>query len=157
MGPENVEEFEPLIAGKPGLQAKMAQDLALLAEVRADHVADALGGLISAPDRTCLDDGFDDFMAAWFRLAVSAGADGYWDDNVAFLADWGFDLGAIEVPVTVWRADLDLMVPPSHGEWLAAYVPAATGISKEGEGHISLLWRYIDDIVAQLAGDAAAL
>jgi pimeloyl-ACP methyl ester carboxylesterase len=157
MGPENVEEFELLIAGEPGLEAKMAQDLALLAEVRADQIADELGGLISAPDRACLDDGFDDFMAAWFRLAVSTGADGYWDDNVALLADWGFDLGAIEVPVSAWRADLDLMVPPSHGEWLAAHVPGSSGIAKEGEGHISLLLNYIDDIIAQLAGDAAAL
>jgi hypothetical protein len=60
------------------------------------------------------------------------------------------------VPVTVWMADLDLMVPQSHGEWLASHVRGASGILKAGEGHISLLTRHIGEIVAGLARAAGS-
>ena len=133
------------VAGQDG------EEMVGLAPLQPEQVVDALVGLISAPDRRCLAEGFDDFIAAWIRLAVSTGADGYWDDNVAIIVDWGFDLDAINVPVTACRADLDLMVPPTHGEWLAANVPGATGILKKGEGHISLVHRYVGDIIGCLA------
>jgi pimeloyl-ACP methyl ester carboxylesterase len=157
MGPENVEEFEALAAGTPGLEQRMASELSALAGVQAADLADTLGGLISPPDRACLEGGFAEFMSAWFRLAGTGADGGYWDDNVAFLKPWGFDLDAIAVPVTVWRAGQDLMVPPTHGEWLAAHVPGATGVLKAGEGHISLLEHDIDEIVDRLARDAGPL
>lgn len=33
--------------------------------------------------------------------------DGWVDDNVAFAHDWGFELGSISVPVSVWCGDQD--------------------------------------------------
>jgi hypothetical protein len=38
------------------------------------------------------------------------------------IKDWGFDLAATAVPVTVWQGDLHLMVPFAHGEWLRRHV-----------------------------------
>jgi len=156
MGPENIEEFQALLSGDPGLEARIADLMGSLAVIQPDQLIDSLGGLLSNPDKAALRGDFAAFFAAWFRLAASTGSGGYWDDDRAFIAPWGFDLDAISVPVAVWRADRDLMVPPSHGMWLAAHIPTATGIAANGEGHVSLLTRHIDDIVARLALDAAS-
>jgi pimeloyl-ACP methyl ester carboxylesterase len=156
MGPENVEEFEALIRGEPGLEDRLAEEMSALAGIQPDQLVEALGGLLSDPDRAVLEGEFADFFAAWFRLAASTGSDGYWDDDRAFITPWGFDLESITVPVSAWRADQDLMVPPSHGEWLESHIPTAGGVPIDGEGHISLLVRYVDDIVARLAFDAGS-
>ncbi len=156
MGPENVAEFEALMGRDPGLEGRIADEMRSLAGIQADQLVEALGGLLSDPDRAVLEGEFAEFFATWFRLAASTGSDGYWDDDQAFMAPWGFDLESITVPLSVWRADQDLMVPPSHGEWLAAHIPTAADIPIDGEGHVSLMVRYIDDIVARLAFDAGS-
>jgi pimeloyl-ACP methyl ester carboxylesterase len=156
MGPENVEEFEALIKGDPGLERRIAEEMRSLAGIQPHQLVEALPGLLSKPDRVVLEGESAGFFAAWFRLAASTGSDGYWDDDQAFMAPWGFDLESITIPVSVWRADQDLMVPSSHGAWLAAHIPTAADVPIDGEGHVSLMVRYIDDIVARLAFDAGS-
>jgi pimeloyl-ACP methyl ester carboxylesterase len=156
MGPENVAEFDALMKGDPGLEGRIAEEMKSMAGIQPGQLVEALGGLLSGPDRDVLQGEFADFCAAWFRLAASTGSDGYWDDDQAFMAPWGFDLESITVPVSIWRADQDLMVPPSHGEWLAAHIATASDMPIDGEGHISLMVRSIDDIVARLAFDAGS-
>jgi pimeloyl-ACP methyl ester carboxylesterase len=156
MGPENVEEFQALIAGDPGIEQKVAELVSSLTDIQASQLVDALGGLLSSPDKQALVGDTADFLAAWLRLAASTGPAGHWDDGQAFINDWGFELADISVPVTVWRAGEDLMVPPSHGEWLVAHIPGATARLEPDEGHISLMFSHFGEIVDQLAADAGA-
>lgn len=154
MGPENVEEFQALIAGDPDVEAKVDELMTALRNIQPSELIEALGGLVSLPDKQALVGDDAEFIASWMRLSASTGPYGYLDDGLAFIRYWGFDLEEIEVPVTVWRAELDLMVPPAHGEWLAAHIPGARGRSEPQEGHISLLTKHLPDIVDQLAADA---
>lgn len=154
MGPENVEEFRALIAGDPGVEDRVKQTVGSLQDIQASELAGALGGLLSQPDTDVLVGDVAEFMASWMRLAASTGPYGYWDDGLAFIRHWGFDLKHVDMPVTVWRAGQDLMVPPAHGEWLAAHIPGAKPRSEPAEGHISLLTNHLRDIVDQLAADA---
>ena len=156
MGPENVEEFQALIAGVPGIEQKVAELISSLRDIQPSQLVDALGGLLSTPDKEILVGDAADFLATWLRLAASTGPAGHWDDGQAFISDWGFELADITVPVTVWRAGEDLMVPPSHGEWLAAHIPGATARIEPEEGHISLMLSHFGEIVDQLAADAGA-
>ena len=78
---------------------------------------------------------------------------GWRDDDLAFARDWGFPLGAIRVPVTVWQGRQDAMVPHAHGDWLARHVPGAQARLFEDEGHISLVERF-DDVVNELVAGA---
>jgi pimeloyl-ACP methyl ester carboxylesterase len=156
MGPENVEEFTALQAGDPEVEGRIDEVMRSLAGIQPHQLVETLGGLVSEPDKAVLSGDFAAFFAQWFRLAASTGSAGYWDDDQAFMAPWGFDLDDISVPVAVWRADQDLMVPPSHGKWLAAHISTATGVPLDGEGHVSLLACHIDDIVARLALDAGS-
>jgi pimeloyl-ACP methyl ester carboxylesterase len=154
MGPENVEEFQALIAGDPGLEARVGELMASLHDIQAPQLIDAFGGLLSPPDRQALQGEDAEFMASWMRLAASTGSAGYWDDDLAFIRYWGFDIAKIVVPVTVWKAGQDLMVPPAHADWLALHISGSTARSEPDEGHISLLTRRLDEILAQLAADA---
>jgi pimeloyl-ACP methyl ester carboxylesterase len=151
MGAENVEEFGAAVAGVGPLTAFLSAQVPGLAEVRADQVAAALGDLVSDVDRAALTDEFAGYLAAVFRAAVSTGVAGWRDDDLAFVSDWGFDLGAVETPVSVWQGAEDRMVPYAHGRWLASRLIGATVHLEPTEGHLSLLLTAFDDIVAELS------
>ncbi len=78
-------------------------------------------------------------MLALVQDGSRLGPDGWIDDDLAFVAPWGFDLASIRVPVLVQQGRQDLMVPMSHGEWLAAHVPGAESRFAEGDGHLSAI------------------
>jgi pimeloyl-ACP methyl ester carboxylesterase len=78
--------------------------------------------------------------------------DGWLDDDLAFTRPWGFELDAITVPTYLWQGSEDLMVPFTHGEWLAARLPHAVVHLENGEGHLSIvvgaLGRMLDELLA---------
>jgi pimeloyl-ACP methyl ester carboxylesterase len=150
MGPENVAEFGAAVAGEAALRAWMIQNGEPIRSITGASLATALGGLVPQADRAVLTGRFADRMAASMRRAVSRGFDGWIDDDLAFAGAWGFDLGAIRVPVTVWQGDLDLMVPLAHGRWLADTIAGARARFVEGHGHISLGRTYREEIVKDL-------
>jgi pimeloyl-ACP methyl ester carboxylesterase len=80
---------------------------------------------------------------SWFMSVVgpaTAGGPGpLIDDDLAYVADWGFEPASIAVPVLVAHGAADLMVPASHARWLAARIPGAGLRLAEGQGHISVL------------------
>jgi hypothetical protein len=54
-------------------------------------------------DKAALTGEFADFMATSLRRAVATGVAGWRDDDLAFTRPWGFELAAIERPVSVWQ------------------------------------------------------
>jgi pimeloyl-ACP methyl ester carboxylesterase len=158
MGPENVTEFTAAGQGGAALTAFLEEASARLGQVTAQEVAEELGGLISAADRAVVTAEFADYLAQSFRAAVRAGVAGWRDDDIAFVGDWGFPVEqAGAVPVAVWQGEEDLMVPFSHGAWLAAHVPGARAHLARGEGHLTLVARsfgaVLDDLL-DLAGQS---
>ena len=161
MGPENVKDFElnlEALDGKPGSTAAFRKSLedeaGEMAEVTGEQLADSLGGLIDEVDRAALTGEFADMLATSFRRSVASGIEGWYDDSLAFVKPWGFDLADITVPVAVWQGAHDLMVPYAHGTWLAAKIPGARVHLYDDEGHLSLvsqLPRILADL-ADLAG-----
>ena len=151
MGAENIEEFSAAAAGESKLTAYLTEAAAGLAGVQPEQVVAALGDLLSEVDRKALTGAFADFLAASFRAAVSTGVAGWRDDDLAFLADWGFGLAGIQAPVSIWQGSDDRMVPFEHGRWLAGQIPGASVHLKPAEGHLSLLVDNADAIVAELA------
>ena len=152
MGPENVEEYGAAASSAAELEAFLADVAPGMAEATGDGIADALGGLVGDADRRALTGEIADGIARQVRRALSAGTAGWFDDDIAFVTPWGFDLDAIGVPVSVWHGADDRFVPFSHGEWLAAHVPGARVHLYEDEGHISLvgqLPRILEDLVSR--------
>ena len=140
MAPENLAEFEAAGAGPEALTGFLEAAARELASITAAGVAEGLGDLASAADKAAVTGEFADYLAASFRAAVASGVAGWRDDDLAFVADWGFtmaDAGA-GAPVSVWQGDQDMMVPFSHGQWLAAHIPGARAHLLPGEGHLTL-------------------
>jgi pimeloyl-ACP methyl ester carboxylesterase len=152
MGEENVEEFAAAQSGPEPLRAFLEQARSALGSLSGEQVAGSLGDLIGEADRVALTGAFADHLAATINAALANGTDGWFDDDIAFLGPWGFDLASITVPVTVWQGDDDRMVPFAHGEWLAAHVPGARAALHQGEGHLSIVeaarGQVLDDLLA---------
>ena len=142
MGTENVAEFEAALAGEEALVAYLADAPTQLASASAEEIAPSMRTVLCPADAEVLT---DELAEDWVRVlqhGLMAGPGGWIDDDLAFLRDWGFDARAPrlgDVPVEVWHGGQDLMVPPAHGQWLAANVPGATLSFFEDEGHVSLL------------------
>jgi pimeloyl-ACP methyl ester carboxylesterase len=152
MGAENLEEFAAAAAGATALEAFLTPARAGLQTVTGEGIAAGMGDLVDEVDRTATQGELADWLAASMRRAVSAGTDGWRDDDLAFVGDWGFDLSAIAVPVTVWQGEHDRMVPAAHARWLADAIPGATPRIDAAEGHISFMLRaeeILDDLLVQ--------
>jgi pimeloyl-ACP methyl ester carboxylesterase len=149
MAVENHEEFGAALDGGDALAEFLEPFAVELEKATADTVGAMLGGLATDVDRAALTGEFAEWQALVFRRSVAGGIWGWYDDDIAFTRDWGFALGEISVPVTVWQGRQDAMVPYAHGEWLAAHLPRSRAMLLEDEGHLSLVARF-DDVVEDL-------
>jgi pimeloyl-ACP methyl ester carboxylesterase/SAM-dependent methyltransferase len=157
MGPENLQEFGAAAEGEAALTRFLEAAVSQLAGISGPVVAKGLGGLVSPVDVAAITDEYAEYLAAELRAAVSGGIAGWRDDDLAFMAGWGFDPGAMDgqVPVAIWQGGQDRMVPAAHGAWLAAHVTGARPHLLPGHGHLTLaktaLAEILDDLIA-LAG-----
>jgi len=138
MGPENVEEFGAALAGQDELRPILERWAEDYRDVTPEAVAESLGGLVSDVDKATLTGEFARAFLDSYREGARTGIWGWLDDDMAFTVDWGFDLGSIRVPVTIWQGHEDLMVPPAHGRWLAEHVAGARVRMEPEHGHLSL-------------------
>lgn len=149
MGPENVRDFNAAAAGREALRPFVEADTRGMEQVTAGEVAGALGELVDEVDERALNGEMADYLAACMRRACLQGAAGVLEDNLVFVRPWGFDVRDIGVPVSIWQGAHDLMVPFSHGEWLARNVPGARVHLFDDEGHLTL-WAHVDELLAEL-------
>jgi len=151
MGPENLEEIAAAADSREALTVFLEAAASSLRQVTAAHLAEELGGLVSATDKAALSGEYAEYLASSFRAAVSTGIAGWRDDDLAFVRDWGFSVAAGgPVPVAIWQGAQDKMVPYAHGEWLAAHVPGARAHLLPGEGHLTLTVTSFGEILDDL-------
>jgi len=79
------------------------------------------------------------WLATVLRPAVEAGPGGLIDDDLAYMAPWGFDPSQTIAPVLLLHGSRDRLVPSSHSEWLAHRCPSAELRLSPDDGHISIL------------------
>ena len=138
MDPENVKEFGWALAGEDvyapeveALQQKVEE------RVRVDPSTVMEDYEMSESDRAEM--ARPEFVQllreSAFEWAVN-GVGGWVDDGLAFVQPWGFDVADISVPVLVRYGLTDVLVPPAHGEWLAANVPGCIVKTNDAAGHL---------------------
>lgn len=71
-------------------------------------------------------------LEALTEAALQGGA-GYVDDELASVADWGFDLAAIRAPTRFVQARHDKSVPADHGQWFITHVRDAKLLWVDGD------------------------
>ena len=156
MGQQNIDEFGLALKGEEAIRPSHEAEAAHLRNADADGLIEGLATLLPDVDRAALTAEFGEDMAANFAEALRTGVDGWVDDDLAFVAPWGFTLDEIAVPTFVWQGSEDLMVPFAHGQWLANHVPGATAHLQQGEGHLSISVgapdRMFDELMTTLSG-----
>jgi pimeloyl-ACP methyl ester carboxylesterase len=150
MGEENVVEFGEAAAGETVLRRYLDAQRAELAGATADGIVTSLATIMPAADVAVLTGEYGEDMAAAFAEGLRLGVDGWLDDDLAFLAPWGFELDEIRVPVTLWQGEEDLMVPFAHGRRLAERIPGVDAHLLAGEGHLSIALGSLDPMLDAL-------
>jgi pimeloyl-ACP methyl ester carboxylesterase len=153
MADENVEEFGRALQGAGALTSFLAEFAGAVTTITPADLAGSLGGLLSEVDKVQVTGGFAEWLVETFRSGLAHGIDGQRDDDLAFVSDWGFDLGEVH-SVAVWQGSQDRMVPYAHGVWLADHIPGARRRLLAGEGHLSIALGSFDRILDDLL-DAA--
>ena len=150
MGEQNVEEFNLALRGEEAIRPRHERDAVALREVTPAGIVEELHTLLPPEDVAVLTDEFGEDLAANFREALRLSVNGWVDDDLAFAKPWGFKLDEISVPVFLWQGSADLMVPFTHGQWLAAHIPGVTAHLEDGEGHLSVTLGRIDAMLDEL-------
>jgi len=141
MGESNVEDFALAIAGGDAYEARLQEIRVELQGADTADVMEALTTLLSDVDRAELTDQVAAYMAAAMNEAMEPGVEGMRGDDQEFLHPWGFDLTTIPGPLRIYHGHHDRFVPVSHGQWLAAQIPAAEAHISEEDGHLTLYTR----------------
>jgi pimeloyl-ACP methyl ester carboxylesterase len=138
MDPENVKEFGWALAGEDVLERELhalQRQFEERAEVDPSTILQDVE--LSESDRAQMarPEMAEMIRESTFEWAVN-GVGGWADDDLAFLRPWGFDPADISVPVLVRYGMTDVLVPPAHGEWLAANVPGCIVKIDDEAGHL---------------------
>ena len=146
----------PLAARDPDeLLRWMRPHAEALGAVEPAEIVSELRTLISEVDEAVVDGELGELMATSFHRAFLAGPWGWFDDDLAVVRPWGFELSSIGVPVSVWQGRQDLMVPFAHGEWLVEHIPTARSRLRPDHGHLSLAVGSFGEILDDLLEAAA--
>jgi pimeloyl-ACP methyl ester carboxylesterase len=139
MDPENVKEFGWAMEGEERLIAEVPREAAEMQARVAKDPATILEGfdLPEADLAVLADPRVQKIMREETADMFANGVWGWIDDDLAFTWPWGFELDEIKVPVEVRFGADDVLVPASHGHWLASHVPGATAVVSSGAGHMT--------------------
>ncbi|MEU4092613.1 alpha/beta hydrolase [Streptomyces sp. NPDC026673] len=130
MGPSGAAELGAAVEGRAALEARLA--------------ADEFDPELFTPEDHAALAGDWAWLGAVAGEALEGGPDGMVDDDLAYVAPWGFDPAGTTAPVLVLHGGADRMVPAAHAAWLSRRCPAAELWLRPGEGHISVLGSATD-------------
>ncbi|MEG8279808.1 alpha/beta fold hydrolase [Streptomyces sp. AHA2] len=150
MGPENVEEWKLAEQGREAVGPWLERTVAEWDDLSAAGFVDAFRGTLPPVDQELFTTEFGETFVAGLRKAVSTGVEGWLEDDLALVTPWGFDLGAITAPVSIWTGRLDRMIHYEHSVWLARAVPGADLHVYGRHGHLSFLMAHMPDVITDL-------
>lgn len=150
----NLEEYEAALAGGETLRSLLEGVRADLLDESEDSASSSEDedeqSFFSAADEASITETSSAFARERRRHALALGVWGWFDDDIAEVRPWGFEVDSIAVPVAIWHGGEDRLVPFAHGEWLAANVPGASPRLLPSEGHISIVESCFGEVLYHL-------
>jgi pimeloyl-ACP methyl ester carboxylesterase len=150
MDQENVDDTKLLLEDESAARVKTKEDREHLLALTAEDMANAFPTLLSEVDAAAFTPELGRFLATSMHDGLAPGDDGWWEDGMAHLRPWGFELEAIRVPVQLWHGRHDRFVPFQHGEWLAGRIPGVDARLTDEDGHLTLLQHRVGQVHAWL-------
>ena len=157
MDPSNVRELEWALAGEETLARELDREAdKALARIAEDPGALLADFQLSASDRAVLaDEGVRRMLRASVVETFANGVWGWVDDDLELIRPWGFKVEELEVPVEIRYGVTDVLVPPAHGQWLAAHIAHAEVTIEEHAGHLSTPDQHLEKLRALVSASAA--
>ncbi len=146
MGEMNAQDTRLLLEDRVAARAKCEQERLETLELEPEKLHQYIGTLLSPADAAVLSTGLVDYLVESSKDGLAPSADGWWDDDVAFIEPWGFELSTIRTPVLLLHGRQDMFVPFAHGEWLAARIPGVDARLSDDDGHLTLTERHLDEV-----------
>lgn len=146
MGEGNIKEFDLVLAGEEALRPATERDRAEMLALSAEEMRQVFDTLLGDIDRAALTGALADWLHEGTAHGLAHGADGWIDDDLAFVEPWGFEVGDISRPTLIVHGADDRFVPLSHGEWLAAHIPGAEAWIDDVNGHLTLLQNRVGEV-----------
>ena len=150
MGEENVNDKKLMLDDEAAAREKSRADRERLLGLTAEDLANAFPTLVSPVDAAAFTPELGRYLYEGAHEGLEPGDEGWWDDALAAMRPWGFELEEINVPVQLWHGRHDKFVPFQHGEWLASRIPGVEAHLTEEDGHITLLQRRVGEAQAWL-------
>jgi pimeloyl-ACP methyl ester carboxylesterase len=146
MGEGNQKELELVLAGEEALRPALEGERGELLGTTAEQLRETMAPHLSPTDATALRGALAAYVHGNMTHGLEQSADGWLDDNLAFVRSWGFELASISRPVLIVQGGDDLMVPRGHGEWLAAHVPGCESRIEDAHGHLTLIEHLVPGV-----------
>lgn len=146
MGESNVDDTRLYFSDPEAARKKAKEDREQMLGATPDQVAEILKTLLAPVDAAVLTGDLGPFLTRSTADGLAPGDQGWWDDGVAHLSPWGFELNSVRVPVKIFHGRHDRFVPFQHGQWLAQHVPGAEAELSEEDGHLTLLAGKIPEV-----------
>jgi pimeloyl-ACP methyl ester carboxylesterase len=150
MGQENVDDIKLTLADEARARDKAVEDRRQMLAVSVEDMVNIYPTLVSPVDAAANTRELAEFLHDGFQEGLAPGVEGWWDDSVAHLRPWGFELESISIPVQLWHGRHDRFVPFQHGEWLAARIPGVEAHLTDVDGHLTLIQGRIPEAHAWL-------
>ena len=146
MGEQNVEEFGKIFEGEDVHRASMEKQREELLSATPEQLVELWQTLLGPSDREVATGVLAAFLLDHIRAGIGPSGDGWIDDDLAFVAPWGFDLASIRIPVQIWQGAQDQFVPYGHGVWLAEHIPGVDARLTAEDGHLTLAERRVPQV-----------
>ena len=146
MTQDDVDSNRLLLTNPEAARANIDQDREWLLAASASEMAQGFASLAPPVDAAVL----QGEMAAWLAYAIhdglAPGSQGWYDDALAHVRPWGFELADITVAVLLLHGRQDKDVPFGHGQWLATHIPGVEARLLDNDGHVTLAEHHIGDV-----------
>jgi pimeloyl-ACP methyl ester carboxylesterase len=150
MGELNTEDMKLQLEDPAAAREKCERDRVEMLGLDLPELMVSLETLLAPVDAAELSGALGQYLIDSIHAGLEVGSDGWWDDNVALLEPWGFELAEIRTPVLLLHGRADRFVPFAHGEWLAGQIPGVEAILSDTDGHLTLTARHLDEVHAWL-------
>jgi pimeloyl-ACP methyl ester carboxylesterase len=146
MGEQNVEDVRAALESDERHRESLERDRAELLATTPDGLVEAWKTLLGPADLQVTSGRLARYLLETIRAGIEHSLDGWFDDDIALLSPWGFDLASIRVPILLWHGEQDKFVPFGHGVWLSEHIPGVDARLSPDDGHLTLGERRVPEV-----------